>query len=107
MRRGRSYDRDGSRSPEPKSRKRSVSPEDASPKGRSPRKDEYSNGSPRGKSVSPEREERGERERESPARRRRQSQSLSPKEDRSPIPKDDPSPVGDEDRRSPRGSESP
>lgn len=102
------------RSPVPsKTRKRSVTPEDGSLKQRgslSPRNgrladeqdDEYS-GSPRGKSRSPI-SPVGRRYR-SPNETNGRSQSSNP----SPSPREDRSPVDDDDdnRRSPRGSESP
>ncbi|EXB23437.1 Serine/arginine-rich splicing factor 7 [Morus notabilis] len=121
-RRGRSYDLDGgSRSPKPrdspvpsKSRKRSRSatPDDGSPKERgspSPRNGRLSDrnddsGSPREKSrsPSPERDSPDDRRYRSPneTNGRSQSPSPSPREDRSPVDDDD------DNRRSPRGSES-
>ena len=117
VRRGRSYDRDGgSRSPKrrdspdpAKTRKRSLTPDDGIPqKARDTQKDDEMNGSPRGKSrssLSPERESPVGRRRRSPKERNGRSQSPnaspSPREDRSPVEDDD-----DDNRRSPRGSES-
>ncbi|KAF2311960.1 hypothetical protein GH714_027613 [Hevea brasiliensis] len=126
--RGRSYSR--SRSPPPKrersveneerslshdlknglpskSRKRSPTPDDGSPR-ISPKsrklddqqeRSEYS-GSPR--SRSPERQSPGDGRYESPAQTNGRSRSPSPRDDRSPVDDD-----YEDNRRSPRGSESP
>ncbi|KAJ4831222.1 hypothetical protein Tsubulata_005506 [Turnera subulata] len=111
--RDRSVENDRSLSPEPKNglpskgRKRSLSPENGSPRP-SPKsrklddeRDREYSGSPRGRSRSPERR--------SPEDGRYGSPSKANGRSRSPSPRDDRSPVDDyvDNRRSPRGSESP
>ncbi|KDP29037.1 hypothetical protein JCGZ_16426 [Jatropha curcas] len=127
--RGRSYSR--SRSPPPKrdrsvdiedrspshepknglpskSRKRSPTPDNGSPRP-SPKvrkvddqQDRSYSGSPRRRSRSPERQSPADGRYESPAQTNGRSRSPSPRDDRSPVDDD-----YEDNRRSPRGSESP